>query len=313
MRLTFRTNGVSSPTLHLARIFYPRQSYLNYLPAVYQEDSESRAFLDRFLAIFQADFDAYDNFADTTWKMFDPNTVPAKWFNWLASWLALPIDPSWTEAARRSILKNASKAYRRRGTPDGLTQAIADYSGVQASVVEHYKLRRLTILSDRTDSDKSSASASAQNRLGSGLRLWSRDVYQRLQVGVYSQLGYFRLTSEPEPQLEPLAWGANEFTVMFTADPYTVATTQAAVSKVVEREKPAYTSAQYQPIYARMRVGVQSSIGIDTRVGEATYIVLSKVGTLGYDSMLSASTTAKALHTAGQTTPAQTGINTRLS
>jgi len=54
----------------------------------------------------------------------------------------------------------------------------------------------------------------------------------------------------------------------------------------VEREKPAHTKANYCPVLPRMRVGVQSTLGVDTRIGETTPLLLGTTGTLGYDSIL---------------------------
>ena len=60
----------------------------------------------------------------------------------------------------------------------------------------------------------------AAGPLGGTTRLWSRQFYQRLQVGTFSQVGAFVLTNQPQPVAEPYDWGANEFSVFFPADPY---------------------------------------------------------------------------------------------
>ena len=93
------------------------------------------------------------------------------------------------------------------------------------------------------------------------------------------------------PGIEPLAWGANEFTVFFDCDPYQVSTTRQKVSQAVEQEKPAHTKANYAPVFPRMRVGVQSlSVSIPGSA-EYTPLLLGTTGILDYDSILSCSTT----------------------
>ena len=271
VQLQLKTNGIASPLLRSVQVSFPRSSYLQYLPAVYQEDDQSRVFLDRFLRIFQTTFDGLDRTLDNLWKRFDPLSVPDSWFSWLAAWIALPINPLWTESQRRTALKTAGQLYPLRGTPAGVQQLIEQYSGINVRLIEHYRLRQLIILANQPDSGAV---------LGSGTRLWSRDHYQRLQLGVYSRVGYFELTGEPEPGIEPLAWGANEFTVFFDCEPYHVSTTQQNVSQVVEREKPVYSKANYAPVFPRFRVGVQSTLGIDTRIGEPTPLLLGTTGTL---------------------------------
>lgn len=285
-QIKLKTNGITSPELQAVRVYFPRQSYLQYLPAIYQEDDESRVFLDKFLSIFQSTFDGMDQQVDNMWMMFDPKSVPSGWFPWLAAWLALPINPVWTDQQRRTALKNAGKLYPLRGTQAGIEQLIKEYANIDARLVEHFQLRQLLILSDQPAGATTS---------GTGSRLWGRDYYQRLQIGVYSRVGYFRLTGEPEPGIEALAWGANEFSVFFDCDPYQVSAARLALEPVVEREKPAHTKANYVPVFPRMRLGMQSTLGVDTRIGEFTPLLLGTTGILDYDSILACSKTENQL------------------
>src|SRR5208282_5262852 len=48
LHLKLKGNGVATPVLRGVKIFFPRDSLLKYLPAIYQEDAESRSFLARF-------------------------------------------------------------------------------------------------------------------------------------------------------------------------------------------------------------------------------------------------------------------------
>lgn len=303
VQIELHTNGLSSPVLRAVKIAYPRSSYLQYLPAVYQEDDQSRVFLDRFLRIFQTTFDLLDQRIDNMWTLFDPLSVPDNWYYWLAAWIALPVNPVWSDQERRTALQAAGQLYPQRGTLAGVQQLVIQYSGVGARIIEHFRLRQLIILSDAPNTG---------TVLGAGTRLWSRDYYRRLQVGVYSRVGYFDLTGEPEPDLEPLAWGANEFTLFFDCDPYQVTATQQKVAQVVEREKPAYTKANYAPVFPRMRVGVQSTLGVDTRIGEYTPLLLGTTGTLDYDSILACGITEDRLRAQHSTLRPRLDSNTRL-
>ena len=78
LRLTFNSNGSDSPELRSLKVFYPRVSYLQYLPAVYQEDENSRLFLERFLSIFQSEFDDLDRKIDGIWQLFNPGLHTGK-------------------------------------------------------------------------------------------------------------------------------------------------------------------------------------------------------------------------------------------
>jgi phage tail-like protein len=301
LKVSFRSGGQSTPVVSAVRIFFPRQSYLQYLPAVYQQDDESRDFLDRFLSIFQATFDQFDATIDSVWRLFDPDSVPPQLFDWLAAWLQFPTDPAWELAKKRTMLKRAVTDYRKRGTVAGLTQAVSDYAGFVdgVAIVEHFRLRKWPLLSVAAP-------------LGGGARLWGRQFYRRLQVGTNSHVGAFSLTGRPEPAAEANDWGANEFSVFFPADPYNPAEATAKVAAVVEREKPAHTRAYYVPVLPRFRVGVQATIGVDTRVGGHTQLVLGSLSRLGYDAILARSPALRDLEGLGTSARPITGVNTRL-
>jgi phage tail-like protein len=303
LRLKFTSNRIASPQVRSIKAFYPRTSFLQYLPSVYQEDDDSRRFLERFLSIFQTEFENLDHRIDTLWQLFDPRSVPEEHFAWLASWLGLLVLPEagWSLEKRRAMLTSAIADYRRRGTIDGVQKSVADYAGVPwTRVLEHFKLRRWPALSIAAPLDGSTP-------------LWSRHFYQRLQESAFSQVGFFRLTGAPEPVLEPLDWGAHRFTIFFPADPYSLAETRKKVLRVVECEKPAHTSAELCPVLPRFRVGVQAMIGFDTMVGGISHLVLSEVATLGYDSILGCTVTEQQLRAFGTTVRPRVGISTRLS
>jgi phage tail-like protein len=300
--LTLRGDGSATPVLRAVRIWAPRVGWLEALPPLYREDAESADFLARFLALLQTSYDGFDETIDDIWKLFDPRSVPANLFAWLANWIALPLNPRWSDAKRRAVLRGAFKTYQVRGTPAGLEQLVADYAGVPARVVEHFKLRRWIQLADAPDKGMP---------LGAG-RLFSRDAFRRWQVGFYSQVGQFKLASAPAPALQPLAWGAHQFSVCYDASPLTDADVQKDVVEVVEREKPAHAQAFYRPVFARMRVGVQATLGVDTRVGEIGEAVLCRVSRLGYDAVLACPKTHDGPRRARPPAP-RLGLDARLS
>ena len=300
LRLTLNSNGLESPELRSIKAFYPRTSYLQYLPAVYQEDEESRQFLERFLSIFQSEFDEFDRLIDRLWQLFNPGSTPEKDLKWLAGWLALVVNPDWPEAELRSMIKDAFQTYLQRGTVAGLQKAIRDYVGVDAGIVEHFRLRQLPLLS-------------IAGSVEGGVRLWSPDFYKRLQLDANSQIGSFQLVSKPEPRVEALSWGAHQFTVFFAANPYGFDDTERQVTQVVEREKPAHTQHTICPVFPRFRIGVQATIGTDSVVGGISYLVLNRLSTLGYDSILGCSQQEQKLRELGLTPRPVVGRSSLLS
>jgi phage tail-like protein len=302
LQLTVRlqSSGLVTPTIQSIQVFFPRKSYLQYLPSVFSDDDESRLFLDRFLSIFQTTFDQLDERLDNLWQLFDPLMTPANVFPWLAAWIALPIDPTMPLSRQRQLLKGAFDSYLIRGTPAGLEQVIEAYTGVaNIKILEHFKLRNWTFLP-------------VSGGLREGSRLWSRSFHSRLQVGVQSTLGQFTLANAPPPASEPYEWGANQFTVFFPANPYTATDRAEAIQTVLDREKPAYTQAFLTPIFPRLRLGVQATLGMDAYVGTANAMILGRLGTLNYDSVLAPSQEARDIQALGLSTYPRVGREARI-
>lgn len=61
--------------------------------------------------------------------------APAEFLEWLSGWVALTLREDWLEEERRRILAEIVPAYRRRGTPDGLKQILAAFTGVASSAI----------------------------------------------------------------------------------------------------------------------------------------------------------------------------------
>jgi len=317
LQVTFnlKSQGLVTPQFHAIQVFFPRESYLQYLPSVFQDDDESRLFLDRFLSIFQTTFDSLDSFLDNLWQLFDPYTTPDDVFPWLAPWIALPIAPTMPLSKQRQLLWGAFPSYLGRGTVAGLQKVIQDYTGVaNVRILEHFRLRNWTFLplQDASEPVVPRLGSPDSGGLNEGPRLWSRNFCARLQVGVQSTIGQFTLTNAPVPGSEPYDWGANQFSVLFPADPYTASDTTAAIETVLDREKPAYTEAFLCPVFPRLRVGIQATLGVDAYVGKANAMILGKLAMLSYDSVLARSQSDRDAQALGMSLQPRLGEDARI-
>lgn len=61
--------------------------------------------------------------------------APTEFLEWLSGWVALTLREDWREEERRRILAEIVPSYRRRGTPDGLKQVLAAFTGVAPSAI----------------------------------------------------------------------------------------------------------------------------------------------------------------------------------
>ncbi len=101
--------------------------YLQYLPAIYQEDP----FLCRFLLPFEEVLTNFEDLLSVVDRYFAPALTDPEFLPWLATWVSLVVDEEWQEAKRRRLIARAVGLYRLRGTVEGLKQYIEIYAGVR--------------------------------------------------------------------------------------------------------------------------------------------------------------------------------------
>jgi phage tail-like protein len=102
------------------------------LPAVFQEDDfcqRMMSALDEVLAPLFTTLDCLDSY-------LDPALAPYDFVDWLASWVGVDIDETWTLERRRRLLQDAVLLYRTRGTAAGLAANIQLYAGVAPEIAD---------------------------------------------------------------------------------------------------------------------------------------------------------------------------------
>lgn len=274
LRLEFQGNSIDTPVLKQIRVFFPRVTYLQYLPAVYQSEPVSRDFLERFLSLFETTALSIEQIIDTIARYFDADGVPEEFLTWLAGWVDLMFYPSFSEETRRRLLRNVPELYRRRGTLAGLKQFLWLALGLNVEILEHFRIRQWLFLSQ-------------QSVLGDQSQLWDNQIVQRLQLEVNSRVGEFALISTGDPLRDPFHHHAHRFSIFVPAALSRDKTTQQLLGHLIDAEKPSHTDYELCPVEARFRVGVQSTVGLDTLIGEYPRMVLNECATLGYDTVLS--------------------------
>lgn len=130
-----------TPTINKLRVYFPRLTYLSYLPAVYQEDERSREFLERFLSIFSTFLMDMEEKIEQIPNYFDPNLVSGDFLKWLSTWLGITSDDSWTDWQIRELLMHAPFLYKRRGTKKAIEKIVEIYTGRKPYIIENFQLR----------------------------------------------------------------------------------------------------------------------------------------------------------------------------
>jgi phage tail-like protein len=102
------------------------------LPAVYAEDDFTWRFLaglDEIVAPVFAVLDCFDAY-------LDPALAPPDHLDWLADWVALPMQEGWSLERRRRLVAIAVMLHRRRGTRAGLAELIGTVTGGRVEITE---------------------------------------------------------------------------------------------------------------------------------------------------------------------------------
>ena len=273
LKIKFVGNGTDTPIIKHLKAYFPRLSYLQYLPAVYQADPVSKDFLERFLSIFETVLGSVETKIDHIAEYFDPDGVPDRRFlEWLASWVDMTFYQDWSLETRRRLLRHAPELYRQRGTPAGLKQILWLIFGVKVEILEHFRLRRWLFLN-------------SQSTLGGRSQLWGNQIINRLQLEENSRIGDFALVGTSDPEHDPFSLYAHRFSV-FIPRALSPPLKERQIRAVIEDQKPGHTQYTLEKVESRFRVGVQSTVGMDTLVGTYPRLVLNHCSTLGYDTIL---------------------------
>jgi phage tail-like protein len=100
------------------------------LPAAFQEDEFCQRMMTAFDDVLAPLFTTLDCFE----SYLDPDLAPHDFVDWLASWVGVDIDETWTLERRRRLVQEAVVLYRIRGTAAGLAAHVSLYSGVTPAI-----------------------------------------------------------------------------------------------------------------------------------------------------------------------------------
>lgn len=233
IRIDFLGDGEHTPSLRRIDVHGPRRSSLRWLPPPFHEVEESADFLDRFLSYFDTVYAETEETLQGFTRMLDPWAVPpGEFLEWLGSWFDWRFLAEWPEPTRREMIAHSVRFFRERGTVKGLRRLLRWHTGVPEPfphVIEHFRLRGY---------------ASRRSDAGTGLP------GGRLPIG-----------GRP---LDGMDGAAHRFTVVLPSSAVPDAEARRQVARLVEAQKPAHTAFAVRSVQPGLRVGCQSSVGVDT-------------------------------------------------
>lgn len=102
------------------------------LPGVYQTDDFAQRFTAGLDEVIAPVLSTLDNLA----AYFDPRTAPDDFLDYLAAWVGVEFEGSWSRTRRRDVVLQAVALHRRRGTVGGIRDAVALVTRAPVDVVE---------------------------------------------------------------------------------------------------------------------------------------------------------------------------------
>lgn len=229
----------ASPSLQRLRVHYPRASYVDFLPAVYQEDPSSKDFLERFLAILQTLSSNLDERIDKVSQFFDADIAPPDMIRWLPTWLGFTPDETWEDDQLRDLIRALPELNRLRGTRRGIEWMIQLYTGQIPLIVEYPQYESLM----------------------------SRVEFRELMSGLYGG-------------------NPNSFAVLVNGDAAPDARRRYVLSKLIERQKPAFTEAKLVILSPWIYMDMHAYLGINTYLSEAKSFHLDGKSVLPHDTTI---------------------------
>jgi phage tail-like protein len=254
VRVRLTGDGASTPVVHRVRLDFPRVTSLEHLPAVWRDDPVGEDFSARFLSLFDAPLAELDRVVERYPALLDPAGVPDAVLPWLAGLIGLGFDPAWSADRRRALLRAAPELYRRRGTPEGLRQAVRLVFDVVPVIEELGPARGWGALA------RPGAGGGRGAALGAVRLFGPARVRFRLDR---SQLGRTPIRSLGDPERDAHGSGAHRFRVLVPpgtggrVDP-------EGLRRLVDRQAPAHTVAEIRLGGTGLVVGQQAAVGVDT-------------------------------------------------
>lgn len=264
------SDPAASPLLQQVRARTPGEDYLAFLPAIYAIEDRPTGFLRRLLGQLQTGFEQIETGLEDMPRHVDPQRTDANSLAWLADWLACELPRIADDQQRRELLTDVVALHARRGTLDGLRDLVERHTGIRPHIVEDYRARRLWILGESSRLDFDTALPPLDPN-GMVLPDPEYPLYPdgdccpvTLGRAVVGESGPLTLAMIGEPLFQQQA---HRFLVYLPAHRLRQRALIDELCRVLDAEKPAHTDYRLCIVEPLLRVGLQSTIGVDTLVG----------------------------------------------
>ncbi len=314
-RITLTGTEKFSPEVSSVTVFFPKVSYLDYLPSVYREDPANRDFLDRFLAIFESLFFETDFEIDHLGSYLDAAGTPPEFLDWLGSWVAVSQGKAKhgdrkkvPEAKQREFISRAVPMYRERGTREGLENFIFLHTGKKPIIVENIPAGCIKENQDQKNrilkgnekqknesqkgNEKQDKNQDHENENQKGNETSEQNKYlffppEAARVKLPAGKG----TGRREVSLHDVLFGSEKFSFFVFFNEALAETELELIRNIVEEEKPAHTTCKIKVLEPWFCLDGHTYLGENTQLKRPEFL-LGKHSVLGWDTALGGRKTA---------------------
>ena len=118
-------------------LYFPKQTWMRFLPGVYSRDKATEDFTERYLSIFQSVYDDRDREIRTGAGLIHPSAVSRSLLEGLAAWYDLKDLYLWPDDRLRELVLRAPKLLQKRGTASCLREYLGIYLGSEPEIREY--------------------------------------------------------------------------------------------------------------------------------------------------------------------------------
>lgn len=137
------------PVLKDMTVYFPKETWLRFLPSLYEKDKESADFLERYLSIFQSVYEDLETRIRQDASCLEPAVAGEEFLSWLAEWLDIGNIYMWNSQKLRELTSKAARLFEIRGTKKGLAEMVALYTGEEPFIVEEWQTREFKALGEK--------------------------------------------------------------------------------------------------------------------------------------------------------------------
>ena len=117
-------------------IFFPKTSWLQYLPAVYRQDPKEADFSERFLGVFQSFFEDRQREIQNSAELLHPVSCGRNMLEELGKWHDISGIYLWPDGKLNELIRRAPYLRAKHGTVGGMKEYLTLYTGTVPEIRE---------------------------------------------------------------------------------------------------------------------------------------------------------------------------------